>query len=328
MITIGYGVCVLVSILATLAMALRNYDHIDSYDWSVFLLLPFLIMAYWLRAQVSSSEASALLSGFISMISSLLLAIILFSMLHLLGYQPRAWLKAVVYGVVALQLFFVRDGLSGGSGSGLAALLGTGEASSPAAWISRFLRYYAPLLAAVLFVVSVAALLTSRRRRASIRSLLGYLFLSAVWLASYTVEKLLQPGFSPLPYLYALSQGVVVLAYDRVRSHDIAGLISTSQKSHMARGYVAVGRSGRFLSANEKSFPSSGARRRTAASRKTARSESGWAASSKTTPPTGSFTVRSSPATVRSPTGSPNSPCGKAAPRAATWSISATRPKK
>lgn len=197
MITIGYGVCVLVSILATLAMALRNYDHIDSYDWSVFLLLPFLIMAYWLRAQVSSSEASALLSGFISMISSLLLAIILFSMLHLLGYRPRVWLKAVVYGVVALQLFFVRDGLSGGNGSGLAALLGTGEASSPAAWISRFLRYYAPLLAVVLFVVSVAALLTSRRRRASIRSLLGYLFLSAAWLASYTVEKLLQPGFFP-----------------------------------------------------------------------------------------------------------------------------------
>lgn len=254
MITIGYGVCVLVSILATLAMALRNYDYIDSYNWSVFLLLPFLIMAYWLGAQVSPAEASVLLSGFISMISSLLLAIILFSMLHLLGYRPRAWLKAVVYGVVALQLFFVRDGLSGGSGSGLAALLGTGEASSPAAWISRFLRYYAPLLAAVLFVISVVALLTSRRRRASIRSLLGYLFLSAAWLASYTVEKLLQPGFSPLPYLYALSQAVVVLAYDRVRSHDIAGLISTSQKSHMARGYVAVGRSGRFLSANEKSF--------------------------------------------------------------------------
>lgn len=85
MITTGYGICVVIAILATLIMALRNYDHINSNDWSVALLLPFLIIAYWLKAQISTAEAGLVLFVFIELMTSLLLAVILFSMLRSSG---------------------------------------------------------------------------------------------------------------------------------------------------------------------------------------------------------------------------------------------------
>ena len=105
MIITGYGVCAVIAVLMTLLMSLRNYDHIDRYDWSITLLLPFLIIAYWLKTQVSSAEANAALFAFIELMTSLLLAIILFSMLHNTGIQVRLWMKAIVYGAVAVLLF-------------------------------------------------------------------------------------------------------------------------------------------------------------------------------------------------------------------------------
>ena len=50
MIITGYGICAVISVLVTMIMALRSYDHIDSYDWTITILLPFLIIAYWLKA--------------------------------------------------------------------------------------------------------------------------------------------------------------------------------------------------------------------------------------------------------------------------------------
>lgn len=40
MVTAGFGVCLVISILATLLIALRNDNRISSYDWSISLLLP------------------------------------------------------------------------------------------------------------------------------------------------------------------------------------------------------------------------------------------------------------------------------------------------
>ena len=100
MITTGYGICVVISVIATLIMALRNYDHIDSNDWSVTLILPFLILAYWLKAQVSTAEAELVLFVFIELMTSLLLAVILFSMLRSVGVQVPVLIKAIVYGAV------------------------------------------------------------------------------------------------------------------------------------------------------------------------------------------------------------------------------------
>ena len=46
MVTAGFGICLVISVLATLLFALRNDDRVNSYDWSISLLLSGIIMAY------------------------------------------------------------------------------------------------------------------------------------------------------------------------------------------------------------------------------------------------------------------------------------------
>ena len=67
MVTAGFGVCLVISVLATLLFALRNDDHVNSNDWSISLLLPFIIMGYWLKTQTSSQEAALVLFVFINL---------------------------------------------------------------------------------------------------------------------------------------------------------------------------------------------------------------------------------------------------------------------
>ena len=105
MITIGSGICLIISILATLVMVLRNYDHIAFCDGVVSALLPFLITVYWLKAQVSSPEAALVLIALIDIAASLLMAVLLFSMLRGIGVRVPVWVRAIVYGAVT-ALFF------------------------------------------------------------------------------------------------------------------------------------------------------------------------------------------------------------------------------
>ncbi len=99
MITTGYGICVAVSVLLTLIMMLRNYEHIDSYDCSISLLLPFLIVIYWFKALVSAPETVLVLISIIGLSTSLLLANMLFSMLHSIGAKAPLWGRIIVYSM-------------------------------------------------------------------------------------------------------------------------------------------------------------------------------------------------------------------------------------
>ena len=117
MITTGYGICVVISVLLTLIMALRNYDHIDSHDWSISLLLPFLIIAYWLKSLVSAPETVLVLFGLIGLLTTLLLSGILFSMLHTLGVRAPLGIRIAVYGLVVVLLFPLWRLITGGYGT-------------------------------------------------------------------------------------------------------------------------------------------------------------------------------------------------------------------
>ena len=255
MITTGYGICVVISILMTMIMALRSYDHIDSYDWTLTILLPFLIMAYWLKAQVSAAEASLVLFSFIAMTTSLLLAVMLFSALHGAGFRVTRPVKVLVYGAVALLLFPIWQIFNNRFGAGIIEVTDTGEGYiSRMTGIYNAFEHFPYLLAVIILAVCIAALILSRKRKISRGAILGYLAFVAVWISMYTAEILLQAPVSLLPFLYTLTQFLFAAAYDRVRSHNISNLITDSQHDHAVRSYVAIGLNGRFLGANEKSY--------------------------------------------------------------------------
>ena len=255
MITTGYGICIVISIFMAMIMAVRSYDHIDSYDWTLTILLPFLIMAYWMKAQVSATEANLILFSFIAMTTSLLLAVMLFSALHGAGFRVPRPVKGVVYGAVALLLFPIWQIFNNRFGAGIIEITDTGEEYvSRMTGIYNAFEHFPFLLAVVILVICIIALVMSRKRKISHGAILGYLAFIAVWIFMYTVETLLRLEISLLPFLYTLTQVLFAAAYDRVRSHNISNLITDSQHDHAVRSYVAIGLNGRFLGANEKSY--------------------------------------------------------------------------
>ncbi len=255
MITTGYGICVVIAVLATLMMALRNYDHIDINEWSVALLLPLLITAFWLKVRISTPEAGLVLFALIELMTSLMMAVILFSMFHSAGVRVRPWVKAVVYGSVAALLFPIWGIFNNRFGPDMIEIIDTGDGYvSRMTGVLNAFEHYAFLMAVILLITCVVVLLRSKGRNVSRRSVFGYLVFIGIWIALYTVEAVSKVDFSFLPFLYMLVEAFLVLSYDQIRSHDISNMITESQKDHAVRGYVAVGLTGKFLGANEKSY--------------------------------------------------------------------------
>lgn len=254
MVTAGFGICLVISVLATLVFALRNDDRVNSYDWSISLLLPFIIMGYWLKTQTASQEAALVLFVFINLGSTVLLAIMLFSLLRHLEIPVSPWLKFFVYIAAFAQLFPVWATFRRSVPEGIIQITDTGDGFSTRMAGGSFAFSNLTLVLALLIVfIGIVAILQAHRRTYSRRTLAFYMFFVCAGIVIYGLESLLDMNFSGLPYLYMAGDILLVLNYDRNRAHDISCLISDSQKA-MSRGYVAVDLNGLFLSANERCF--------------------------------------------------------------------------
>ena len=254
MVTIGFGVCLIISVLTTLLFALRNDDRVNSYDWSISLLLPFIIMGYWLKTQTASQEAALILFVYINLSSTVLLAVILFSMLRHLAIPVNPWLKFFVYIAAFTQLLPVWITFRRGVPDNMIQITDTGDGYATRMLDGSFaFSHITFLLALLIVVIGVVAIFQARRRTYSRRTLAFYMFFVCAGILMYGLESLLDLNFSGLPYLYMAGDVILVLNYDRMRTYDISSLISDNQKA-MSRGYVAIGVNGWFLSANEKCF--------------------------------------------------------------------------
>ena len=254
MATTGFGFCLVISVMATILFALKNDDRVNSYDWSISFLLPFIIMGYWLKTQTASQEAALILFVFINLSSTVLLAVILFSMLRHVGISVDPWITFIVYGAPFTQLVPVWMTFRGGMPEDLIQITDTGDGYSTRMIGGSFAFSYITLLLALLIVIiGVAAILQARKRTYSRRTLAFYMSFVFAGILIYALESLLNMIFSAIPYLYMAGDIVLVLTCDHARSRDISRLISDNQKA-MRRGYVAIGLNGWFLSANEQCF--------------------------------------------------------------------------
>lgn len=254
MVTTGFGFCLLISVLATLLFALRNENRVNSYDWSISLLLPFIIMGYWLKAQITTREAALVLFVFINLSTTVLLAIILFSMLRHLEMPVGPGIKFLVYAMAFAQLFPVWMTFRRGVPEDMIRITDTGVGYATRMVGGSFaFAHMTFALALLIVVIGVVAILQARRKTYSRRMLAFYMSFVSAGILMYALESLLDMNFSALPYLYMAGNVLLVLNYDRARAHDISTLISDNQKA-MSRGYVAIGLNGWFLCANEKCF--------------------------------------------------------------------------
>lgn len=254
MATTGFGFCLVISVMATILFALKNDDRVNSYDWSISFLLPFIIMGYWLKTQTASQEAALILFVLINLSSTVLLAVILFSMLRHVRIPVDPWIKFIVYGAPFTQLVPVWMTFRGGMPEDLIQITDTGDGYSTRMIGGSFaFSYITFLLALLIVIIGVVGILQARKRTYSHRTLAFYLSFVFVGILIYALESLLNMNFSAIPYLYMTGDIVLVLTCDQARSRDISRLISDNQKA-MRRGYVAIGLNGWFLCANEQCF--------------------------------------------------------------------------
>jgi len=200
MVTAGFGICLVISVLATLLFALRNDDRVNSYDWSISLLLPFIIMGYWLKTQTASQEAALVLVVYINLASTVLLAVILFSMLRHLGIPVNPWLKFFVYGAAFTQLLPVWLTFHGGVPEGMIQITDTGDGYATRMVGGSFaFSHVTFVLALMIVVIGVVAMVQARHRTYSRRTLGFYMLFVGAGMLIYALESLLDMNFSALP---------------------------------------------------------------------------------------------------------------------------------
>ena len=255
MVTTGFGVCLVISVLATLLIALRNEDRVSCYDWSMSLILPFLIMGYWLKTQVSTQEAALVLFVFINLCTTVLLAIMLFSMLRHLSIAVSPWIRIAVYLAAFAQLLPVWMTFQQGLPENMIQITDTGDGYSTRMTGGSFaFANIAFALALLIVLIGAVAIFRARRKNCSRRTLAFYIVFVGLGMLVYGLESVLDMNFSALPFLYMACSLLLAMNYDRSRVHDISSLISENQNTTASRGYIAVDLNGWFLSANEKCF--------------------------------------------------------------------------
>lgn len=110
MMTVAYGVCLIISIVVILYMAQKNCVSVNIHQWTIMVLIPVIIGAYFAQTLVLTGEAAYALYCVIYLDSTVLLAVFLFAMLSAIGVEVKPWGKLLGYGISFFQLLLVEIG--------------------------------------------------------------------------------------------------------------------------------------------------------------------------------------------------------------------------
>ncbi|MCR5100015.1 MAG: HD domain-containing protein [Butyrivibrio sp.] len=255
MVTTIYGAMLLFSVAILIFMAHKNYENIDIHYWTIVMLVPIIILGYWLKTRVTTPEGAILAFCYIYLDSTVLLTVIIFCILHFMGIEPKPWIKVIAYstafghmGMIWLcvdnDLYYKSIKLVD-TGMGIATKMVSGPLKI-VHWI-----YLAGIFSAIIGLIALAYFKNGTYSR---RTLYLYTTLLGIGLIIYVIETFIDVDFSSLPILYVMSDLMIAVNYDHAHTHDISCIISEQQKYHGTRGYMAFDLDGRYLSCNEKMY--------------------------------------------------------------------------
>lgn len=255
MATVGFGICLVGSVLVLIYMAQKNYEIIDIYYWSFLIMNPIIILAYWLKTRVTTVEAASVAFCFIYLDSTVILVLLIFAMLHTIGIKPKSWLKVVGYGAALVHAMIVwvcfdnrlyyQEMTIIDTGNGYATKMVSGPLKS---------IHYVFLLCILVSMLSVICLGFWKKDSYSRRTLLIYTTIVGIGMIIYFFEMIVDVDFSLLPYLYFITDVIIALDYDYMHTHDITSFISTHYEEQDKHGYVAIGLKKKFLNCNSNSY--------------------------------------------------------------------------
>lgn len=255
MAAVGFEICLVISMLIIIWMACKNYENINIYYWSIVIMIPIVILGYWLKTKVTTPEAAELAFCFIYIDSTLLVMITIFSMVRSFGYNISPWVKIVGYGIAAGHCYMVWKCFGTGLYYDSVTII-----KSPSGNITKMVSgplktvhtVYLTCILIVIIVLIVRAFI--KNGTYSRRILINYAIFSVIAIIIYAVEMLVDVDYTVLPYLYVVADLVVAIDYDHIHTHDISCLISEQQKYYGKKGYAALDFKERFLSCNERVF--------------------------------------------------------------------------
>jgi len=255
MYTIAYGIALFISIAVWIYIAVKNYDKVDPYCYSAYILVPVIVLAYWLKSMVISWEAAMISFCFVYFDSTVLLTILIFAMLRTLGVRTKFWVKFLAYGSAFAHLWLIWMSVHNKMYYGSITVLMT-ENGSATKMVDGPFKVVHVIYLSLLFIIIAGIIIAAYIRNGTYSRRTLYLYTSAVSFGFmiYVVEQISGSDFSVLPFVYVLSDVFVAVNYDRALAHDISAIISTQQNTHAIRGYIVLDFKKRFLSCNLKAY--------------------------------------------------------------------------
>ena len=256
MYTVLFGICMIISVTVLIYMAQKSYNYIDIYQWTIIVMVPVIIMSYWIKSRVTTPEAAAALVCFTYFDSTFLITALLFANMRTLGYNVKSWTKIFVYGLAGIHMAIV--GLCFNNELyyrtvEVEYIEGLGHATefTPGPLMTV---HYLYILGLFLWMMVILVIARKKQGTYSTQYFFTYMILPIGAFVIYIVEAALSAKFTILPLHYALADALIAFRYDALHMHDINFLLSEKHDSNEVRGYVAIDHEGRFLCCNEESY--------------------------------------------------------------------------
>lgn len=248
-----YLLFLLIAVGNLLYLARKEYKHTDRYLWTLAIIIPVIILSYWMKSMVHTPEAALMMMGFCYLDSTVMLVICLFTILRSVGISLSPYAKVGIYVVTFVHLFSIWFSKDSG-------LYFANVEIDESFWGSATLFSSGPLKVShyiylgVVFLALVGALIYGACKKDNIskRNLKTYSVFVAVGLFMYFVETIFNARFSMLPGLYAVGSFSIALDYNHFQSHDIVNLIGEKQCKTGYRGFAAFDLKRRLLGYNQR----------------------------------------------------------------------------
>lgn len=240
MISSIYLICLLISIGSAVYLSYKRFKNTDRYLWTILLLLPIVILGYWLKSTVETSEAAMIAFCFIYLDSTVVPVVLMFSLANTIKLKVNSTLKLFVYAITAVHLFTIwmsrKTNLYYSSVTVEKTTLG-----SATKMVSGPLKPTHYIFLVGVFIAFLSMLILGYRRKGTVsrKGLFTYALVAILGLGIYGIELALDADFTYLPVLYALASFLIMLKYERVQSHDMLNLIGERQSKTGLRGFCA-----------------------------------------------------------------------------------------
>ena len=251
----AFGICLVISTGVIIWMSSKNYETIDRYYWSIVILIPIIILGYWLKTLVVTPEAAAITFCFIYLDSTILLTMMIFLMLRTMRVKVPAWVKNVAYGIAFLHLFVVWGCIHNSLYFKEIRVIPSDDGTITKMESGPLRIYHYSYLAIILSII-IGLIVAGFIKKGSFsrRSFQIYAVLTLLGVIVYAIEWAVDIDYSLLPFLYVLNDILIAVQYDRIHMHDVSCIISEHQKDYGSRGYAAFDPNGRFLSCNDRIY--------------------------------------------------------------------------